>query len=169
MKNLKLLTFGAALLVISGCSSNLENFTQYKPMKSELADAPAWVIGSIGKYEVKASAKMVNNEFELARTEARMKAKAILAERISSQITEQIKSKIKKKVTDKNGKTKENLKIDLDYYVNMALIDVREKSIWVSKKGRVWVLLEANPELVKMAIQKAISENATDIPEIDEL
>ncbi len=170
MRNLKFLALGAAAIItFTGCSSSdLDKFTQYKPMQNELQNAPNWVTDSVNEYQVKASAKMINDEFELARTEATMRAKAKLAERINSNITQILKEKFKKKIKNKNGDTKQNLKINTEYFVNMALIDVKEKSIWVSNKGNVWVLLEANPEVVKMAIQKVISEYSDDFSKIDD-
>ncbi len=170
MRNLKLLALGAAAIItFTGCSSSdLGKFTQYKPMQNELKNAPDWVIKPVGKYQAKASAKMIDDNFELARTEAIMTAKVRLAEKIQSAIDQEVKNKIKKKLKGKNGKVKQNLNLKSNYYVSSALIDVDEKDLWVSQNGNVWVLLQANPEIVKMAIQKAIADYSDGLVSTDE-
>ncbi len=161
MKKIKFLTLGTAVVItMAGCSSNLNHFSDYKPMQTELRNAPEWVKKTVGKFQSKASAKIIHDEFELARTEATIRAKTRLAERIKSTIVNEVYKKTKKSIKNGNGEIKENLKQISTYYVNMALVDVKEKELWVSPKGNVWVLLEANPDFVQNAIQKAIIDTS---------
>ena len=157
MKKITALTL-SMVFAVACSSSGVKNFTQYEPLKDELKDAPKWVYSEVGDYEAKASAKIIYDDLELARTEATMKARVKLAERIKSYIRKKASAVMKKHRKSKSAGLKEKMEIIIEDTTNMALIDVKEKALWISKNGNVWVLLKANPEIVNVQIENALAK-----------
>jgi len=156
MRKLAFITIGfAALLALSGCNDKL---TENKEIQSALDGAPSWVTGSSGDLlSATGSAKIKNNNYNFATTQAASAARVELA----SQIALRVESKYKELTTSGEESVNQETVQAIRNSVNQVLAGSKVTNKWITKDGNtLWVLVQIeklDTELLKNNLARSQS------------
>ncbi len=146
----KLLMVGllAVGLGLVGCQAE-KTMGENTAVNASLKGAPEWVIqGGKDLLSATGSAKIKNNNLNMATTQAEAAARVAIASNIASQV----ESKYRELATSTEESANQEAVQAIRISVNQTLAGTRTTQKWISEDGTLWVLVETqklNTELLK--------------------
>ncbi|MGX2971163.1 LPP20 family lipoprotein [Helicobacter sp. T3_23-1059] len=155
------LAFGFIGLVgFSGCGDKggLQGIKNDSGVAAEFDGAPEWVTSDSGLLAATGSAKIKNNNFGFATTQAEAAARTKLA----GQLNTQVESKYRELTTSGEDSVNQEAVQAIRQSVNESLAGSRVVQKWVSKTGNLWVLVKIDKldtKLLEENLQRAKGVN----------
>ena len=145
-----IMLMGVMVIVFSGCSEKSVSIapTAYK---SELAEAPKWVLHaeSNGSLCASASAPITDMGLQSAINEAENMARVSIAKQIEIKVSAMDET-FKRITGEKSNRTSESVKSEVFRIItHQSLVGVQRNNLWISPSGEVWVLMNMQPQSVE--------------------
>ncbi len=164
MRRVLMLTISGLIAVssITSCGKKEEpkqepvNKIQNSQWANELKDAPSWVLNPEveGGLAAVGSAKIGKAGLQFARTEALANARDELARQISVKVKNMVKNFTQ--VTGiGNEETVDKVSVQVSKQVTSQVLQgSRQKDMWISPSGTLYVLVVVDPEMIKKVVKE---------------
>ena len=151
----------AAAALVAGCAKKAPEQppqVQNPALQQEFANAPNWVLNpqNAGKLVAVGSAKVGPAGMQFAREEALAAARDELARMMSVRVKNMVK-RFMQTTGVGDAQAIDHVSATVSKQVaNQVLSGSRQKNLWISPSGELYVLVELDPELAKTTIANAI-------------
>ncbi len=141
-----------------GCQSS-KTIGENAEINASLKGAPDWVIkGGKDLLSATGSAKVKNNNLNMATTQAEAAARVAIASNIASQV----ESKYRELATSTEESVNQEAVQAIRISVNQTLAGTKTTQKWISEDGTLWVLVETQKLDTKLLKNNLLNKNSLD-------